>query len=149
MFLMSLAGAEVAKDTSQADSGLMTVKGTDQVVQVASSDMVVGPDGSLMMRVDSPWDEHCADGHCTDSTGRRLQEAKQAPIKTAPFMTEHPLSSRVPDKYLAELRNFMFTDADGASTSVSVNSFVRIPEFGALCGSVVVLQTSLGGRIIA
>lgn len=139
MFAMSVLGAEVAKDVSQSDSGLMTVKGTDQVVQVASSDMVVGPDGSLVMRVATPWDEHCEDGHCDTDTGRRaLQSTSETPIRTAEYMTTHELSSTVPDKYLAELKSFMYTTpTDGSTLSVQVDSFVRIPEYGAHCERVV------------
>ena len=139
MFAMSVLGAEVAKDVSQSDSGLMTVKGTDQVVQVASSDMVVGSDGSLVMRVATPWDEHCEDGHCETDTGRRaLQAQAETPIRTAEYLTTHELSSTVPDKYLAELKSFMYTTpADGSTLSVQVDSFVRIPEYGAHCKRVI------------
>lgn len=114
-FAMSLLGAEVAKDVSQSDDGLMTVKGSDQVVKVASSDMVVGPGGSLMMRTS-------------------LQDQADTPIRTAAYLTEHVLSSTVPDKYLAELKSFMYTSPlDGTAMSVHVDSFVRIPEYGAHC----------------
>jgi CRP-like cAMP-binding protein len=135
MFAMAVLGAEVAKDVSQSDSGLMTVKGTDQVVQVASSDFTVDADGSLVMRVATPWDEHCEDGHCETDTGRRaLQSTSETPIRTAAYLTEHALSSTVPDKYLAELKSFMYTSPlDGATMSVHVDSFVRIPEYGAHC----------------
>jgi hypothetical protein len=121
MFLITLLANETSKDQSQDDAGIMTVKGTGAVVQVASSDMSVAPDGSLVPRNGS------------------------GVLRTAPKMTEHALSSRVPDKFLAELSSFMYTDPkNGNAVSVRVNSFVRVPEFGALCGSVVILQTTLG-----
>ena len=125
MLVMTLIGNEISKDQTQGENGRLTVKGTDQVVQVASSDMAVGPDGSLLMR-----DDGNSDAPHT--------------IRTATHLTQHALSSTVPDKYLAELKSFMYTEPDGETMSVNVESFVRVPEYGAHCGSVVVLQTSLG-----
>eukprot|EP01048_Picozoa_sp_COSAG05_P004249 COSAG05_NODE_222_length_13641_cov_73.452001_7_plen_1293_part_00 len=83
-----------------------------------------------------------------DESGRLKVKGTDTTVQVAitnEHMTNHPLSSRVPDKYLAELKTFMYTDpTDGSSSNVQVNSFVRVPEYGAMCGSVVILQTSLG-----
>lgn len=77
--------------------------------------------------------------------GGDLVSTDGAIVRTAPKMTERELSSRIPNKYLSQLTSFSYTDpTDGASMSVRVDSFVRIPEASAHCGSVVVLQTSLG-----
>jgi hypothetical protein len=55
------------------------------------------------------------------------------------------LTSTVPDKYLQELKSFAYDDPrDGSTKMVQVNSVSRVPQFGAMCGSVVVMQTSLG-----
>eukprot|EP01047_Picozoa_sp_COSAG01_P027794 COSAG01_NODE_1846_length_9050_cov_10.563991_8_plen_130_part_00 len=112
----------------------MTVKGQPGVtVKVGSSDIQIGPDGTMLGRA-----QPGADGKST--------EGKPTPgIRTAPKMTPHPLSSRVPDKYLFELKSFSYTHpVDNVTQNVQVHSFVRVPEHGAHCGSVVVLQTSLG-----
>ena len=52
MLAMTLVGNELSKEQSTADSGLMTVKGTDLPVQVASSDMAIADDesGALLTR---------------------------------------------------------------------------------------------------
>ena len=135
MLVMVMVGNEISKDQQQDETGLMTVKGTDVAVQVASSEMSVSADGVMVMRT------------AADHGRRMLQDDPGAmALRTAPVITEHALSSRVPDRYLASLRNFMFTNPnDGTSSNVQVNSFVRVPEVGAHCGSVVILQTSLGG----
>ena len=66
------------------------------------------------------------------------------PALFRPVMTEHALSSAVPDKYLRELTSFDVTLADGQSYFVKVTSFRRQAQEHANCGSVVVLTTSLG-----
>jgi len=49
-FLSTMWGISLMKDVEQRESGVMTVAGTNTVVQVASSDMAIGPDGSLVAR---------------------------------------------------------------------------------------------------
>ena len=52
-FLTTMWSISLMKDVEQRDSGVMTVAGTDTVVQVASSDMQIGADGSLVSRAGS------------------------------------------------------------------------------------------------
>jgi hypothetical protein len=47
-------------------------------------------------------------------------------------------------QYLIELEHFSFTDENGQDTFVKVNSFSRVPEQTAYCGSIVQLVTSHG-----
>ena len=90
---ITVMGNEISKEQTQADTGRLTVKGTDIPVQIAI---------------------------------------------TNDHLTSHALSSRVPDKYLAKLDYFLFDNlADNTTTHVKVLAFVRVPQFGALCGSVV------------
>lgn len=127
MLGITLIGNEISKDQSTSESGLLTVKGHPETpVKVASSDIAVSSDGTLMSR-----------------NGPSSTSNKAPPmIRTAPKMTTHELTSRIPDKYLAELRSFMYRNPkDKTVENVQVNSFMRVPELGALCGSVVVLQT--------
>lgn len=70
-------------------------------------------------------------------------------LQTASKMTEMELTSKIPNKHLSQLTSFSYIDPDsGASMSVAVESFVRVPEQFAHCGSVVVLQTSLGMQVL-
>jgi hypothetical protein len=124
MLVITIIANEISKDTDQTESGRLTIKGTDTTIQTASSDMVVA-DGVLMPR--------------------SLTGLGATPLKTAVKTTAHALSSEVPDKYLQELESFSYTDpTDGILKMVKVNSLSRVPQFGAMCGSVVVMQTPLG-----
>jgi Ca2+-binding EF-hand superfamily protein len=68
-----------------------------------------------------------------------------AVLQTATKTTTRALTSRIPNKNLAQLSTFSYIDpTSGTTMSVHVNSFVRVPDQMAHCGSVVVLQTSLG-----
>ena len=131
-FISTTWGISLMKDVEQQDSGVMTVSGTDTVVQVASSDFTIGEDGTLIMR--SPSD-----------SGRRLAEGESASttIRTGQQMIEHSLTSTVPDQYLAELSAFKIMTSSGEET-VLVQSFERVPQVNADCGSVVVLSTNKG-----
>jgi hypothetical protein len=122
-FLTTMWSINLMRDQEQGDSGLLTVAGTDTVVQVASSDMGVGPDGSLVTRING----------ATSSTT----------IRTSQQMIEHSLTSAIPDHYLAELSYFWQTK-DGIEEMVMVQSFERVPQVNAECGSVVVLSTNKG-----
>lgn len=137
MFAMAVLGAEVAKDQAQDDGGVMTVKGTDIVVQVASSELTVAPDGSLVPR-----------GSLNDDGERRmLAEGDPAPllaIRTAAAMEEHTLTSTLPDSAFRELRTLDLTSDTGNFATMRVDAAVRYPKEGSRCGTIVVLFTHLG-----
>jgi hypothetical protein len=83
-----------------------------------------------------------------DKDNRLVSRETGEPVKTASSgKTFHPLTSAVPERYLAELTHFEY-EIPGTEPAqaqfVKVNSFVRVPERGALCGSVVRLFTSNG-----
>ena len=66
------------------------------------------------------------------------------PVATVKSQTEHALSSRIPDRYLAQLQSFTVTKADGGTLFANVLGFKREPDEFAHCGSIVVLNTTLG-----
>ena len=155
MLAMTLVGNELSKEQSTADSGLMTVKGTDLPVQVASSDMVVGHDGQLMMRSrTSDWDDHCTDGHCdaNGTTGRRAlqSDAVGSPIRTASTpATIVPLSSDMPVEYFHTMENLLVDDHQGLSLNFKVLSGGRMPASWASSGNgYVMVMHTIAGRVI-
>jgi hypothetical protein len=91
MLAITLVGNEISKDQEQGDSGIMTVKGTDTVVKVGSSDFSVASDGSLVTRPST---------NTAVKDGRRRLGVDQSTnvIKTAPKLTAHALTSTVPNK---------------------------------------------------
>jgi hypothetical protein len=137
MLAITIIGNEISKDQDQSSSGKLLVKGTDTVVQTASADMAVATDGSLIQRCPPN-----ADGSTTQCKATKLNTNA---------LTPHALTSRVPNKYLQQLKTFEYVDpTDDAQTpkSVTVHGFTRKPQAGALCGSVVVLDTSEGNFIL-
>jgi len=114
---------EELKESHVNDQVLTDLDGNP--VQCASRDIVVNEaNGALMSR----------NG---DNTIRTLQ---------VPFI-QHPLSSKVPDKYLKQLREFSAT-VEGTTLHVHVNSFRRVIDVTAECGSTVALETNLGEFIL-
>ena len=117
------AVVELSKDTKISGAGLMTtIEG--KAVQVASYDQEPDPDSRMVSR----------------KTGEPIRTASSG--KTTALLT-----SKVPDRYLAELTHFEYDmpESDPVQTVfVKVESFKRIPKRGALCGSIVSFMTSDG-----
>jgi hypothetical protein len=103
------------------------------VVQTANSDMMTLPDGRMVKRDPE-----------NGSPVRRLQDGEYQPILTGSSgLTAHSLTSKVPDRYLVELKYFMIEE-DGNQIMVKVETFSRTAQQGAHCGMVVTLHTSHG-----
>ena len=57
-----------------------------------------------------------------------LKNAVDAPLRTAPSTKERPLSSRVPDKYIRQLKSFFYTDPTSGDSQVGVGTAGRVPN---------------------
>ena len=122
MLAMTLVGNELSKEQSTAESGLMTVKGTDLPVQVASSDMAIADDesGALLTR----------DGDWTGAVGVRAMTSAIG------------LSSDMPVEFFHDLKALLIDvdhDDNEATPTFSVNFDVngagRVPVPWASTGS--------------
>jgi hypothetical protein len=127
-FALSFVVVGLTKQTEMAGSTMTALDGS--VVQTGSSDYKIGPDGSMQLQLGLEGVD---------------ESLVAAPLRTAPSVTEKPLTSRVPDKYIRQLKSFFYTDPNSGDVQyTNVHSFHRKPTIGALCGSVLVLHTSNG-----
>jgi len=102
-------------------------------VQCASREMFVDENNGALMRRSGESGEN---GSPTLGVGQGIRTLSVPHV-------EHPLSSRVPDKYLLQLREFTAI-VDGMKQYVQVHSFRRVIDVTAQCGSTVLLVTNLG-----
>jgi hypothetical protein len=102
---------------------------------MASSDSQALPDGRMIARRPD-----------SAAAGSRRLEANDKVIRTGSSgYTEHALTSKVPDRYLVEIKQFSFIPGPEASPHFAqVHGFERVPEQDALCGSLVRLITNQG-----
>ena len=144
MLAMTLVGNELSKEQATADSGLLTVKGTDQVVQVASSDLAVSSDGLISSRADA--------ATVTESTDRRrrLEESgtiEPGTIYMAPdssailpllgvraVQQQVMLKSDMPVSYFHEMSDLLIEDETGISVNFKVLAAGRMPAPWATSG---------------
>mmetsp|Transcript_78599 Transcript_78599/g.163335 ORF Transcript_78599/g.163335 Transcript_78599/m.163335 type:complete len:1239 (+) Transcript_78599:80-3796(+) len=140
MFVLSYLAAEMAKEMRGEDDGTMMRGGT--VVKVASSDMELAADGTMIIR-GSNTTATCPEGQ----TCRRLGTASgSSSLKVAQAETARQLSSTLPDTAFKELKSLTLTDNSNHSLKVTINSFQRLSLRSSKCGSVVHL-ISPNGRL--
>lgn len=135
VFGLSFWAVQLAKDMHTSGDG--TLKTTDgQVVQVASSEFIVGPDGTLKMRAKS------------DEGGRLLSDGDEdAPstLKTSLSETKRRLSSTMATDTYKELKSVTLVDDEkGVSLGLPIQGFRRTQLRTSKCGSVVRLETLHG-----
>eukprot|EP00929_Paragymnodinium_shiwhaense_P107628 TRINITY_DN7389_c0_g1_i7.p1 TRINITY_DN7389_c0_g1~~TRINITY_DN7389_c0_g1_i7.p1 ORF type:complete len:1017 (-),score=174.97 TRINITY_DN7389_c0_g1_i7:323-3373(-) len=142
LFGICIAAVYVLKDSFVSEDGVMqTANGT--AIQVASSDLYM-TDGVLMQRT-SASTPSCS----TTGSERRLQNGEPdqtvvQPVATAQAKLPRRLSSSMGDSYFQQLDNAVFTGRTGTVVYVSILGFVRVPDEGAQCGSLVYLLTAKG-----
>jgi hypothetical protein len=128
-FAITLSALEMSKEAHVKGTKMVSLAG--RIVQTENPEMTLSS-GALVIR----------DNLAAGST-----------VGTAPKLSKFKLSSRIPNKYLAELESFTIADSFGATDNgeivkVVVTSFRRIPAKGSNCGSVVEFTTSLGAIIL-
>jgi hypothetical protein len=81
-----------------------------------------------------------------DNSSRMIdRNTKKAILTGSAGKVLHELTSKIPDKHLIELRSFSYVRPNTKEVVfVKVDSFERVPERDALCGSVVLLKTADG-----
>jgi hypothetical protein len=124
---------EVSKEQHVVGGTAVDVNGN--VISMASADTKLKSDGTMLVQV------------ATNGNRRILQEEESIVRTGSAGFTAHALTSKVPDRYFIELEHFAFVLPDETpevEVYVTVQSFERVPEKGALCGSVVKLLTSHG-----
>jgi hypothetical protein len=116
-------------------------------VVILAKDTKVSSDGS-MTSTDGKAVKIASADYSTDQHSRLLSRTTGKPMKTASSgKSAHPLTSKVPDRYFAELTHFTYglPGSDPVQTIYAkVQAFVRVPQKGALCGSIVRLITTDG-----
>lgn len=122
---------KLAADTSVDGSNVVRVKGTGEPARMASAEMGVNGDGTLVTRPDG-------------SVDNPDQPYAIKPLATRSTHMERALSSTMPDKYFKQLEFFEISNDFGSSLAVRVHAVLRLPKRDSHCGSVLVLVTHLG-----
>ncbi|EKX40528.1 hypothetical protein GUITHDRAFT_113314 [Guillardia theta CCMP2712] len=129
VFGLTYAVIEITKDSEVKAGGVMTVKGTDEPVRVASTDFDV-KDGVLTSR--RSLNMTCSNDTCAVK-----------PIQTAQSTSPAKLTSLMDDEQLSELRSMKVIQGQ-AFIHFQIFAVARYEETWSRHGSVVVIYTHLG-----
>ena len=124
---LTFVSVKLAADTSVDGGNVVRVKGTGEPARMASAEMSVNGDGTLVTR---------------PALGHNGHEIK--PLATRSTHMQRALSSTMPDKYFKQLEFFEISNDFGSSLAVRVHAVVRVPRRDSHCGSVLILVTHLG-----
>jgi len=137
--LATFAVVEMSKE-SKANGATLVTAGTGEVIQVSSSDMVISSSGALTSRqANARMLAECANGTCAASN------ASEKPIAVVENQVQRKMSSVIPSKILAQLKQIKLASKDKVSEFyLNVQSVMRVVTPGSRCGTVVKFFTVIG-----
>jgi len=133
-FAMSWLAAEASKESHVEGALLVNTQG--EPLQVASSDLKVNDDGTMV--------KQCKDDSCSS---RRLSGTDDIALKTTPTKHKQVLTSSLSDAYLMSLTEVVVFSDKGHTLRITVHGFARVPVANSRCGNIVHLYTAWNGRL--